>query len=277
MPRHTPQSIIALGKNEPIVMLTAYDAPSARLADAAAEVVLVGDSVGTTVQGGPTTLGVTMDQMIYHTRIVSEHTSAALVVGDMPFMSYQASRASALRNAARFLKEGRAQAVKVEGATDHTLRSVEAMVQSGIPVMGHIGFTPQLVLETGAKVARDEPRLKRDMQALLDCGVFAVVLELVQSDIAGQLTEMARDGGLNRMPFIPTIGIGSGPQCTGQVLVFHDVLGFSPLSPEVRQPKFVKRYMDFHGQAAAALGRYRAEVKGRAYPDADHSHGPRPQ
>src|SRR5690606_21918557 len=107
---------------------------------------------------------------------------------------------SALRNAARFLKEGRAQAVKVEGATDHTLRSVEAMVQSGIPVMGHIGFTPQLVLETGAKVARDEPRLKREMQALLDCGVFAVVLELVQSDIAGQLTEMARDGGLNRMP-----------------------------------------------------------------------------
>lgn len=261
MPRHTPQSVLRLAASEPLVMLTAYDAPTARLADAVAEIVLVGDSVGTTVQGAANTLAVTMDQMIYHTRLVVQAASNALVVGDMPFMSYQASRAEALRNAGRFLKEGGAQAVKVEGATPRTISAVRVMVESGIPVMGHIGFTPQLVLESGITVARDLGPLKEEMEALLDAGVFAVVLELVQSDIAGKLTKLAAP--------VPTIGIGSGPECSGQVLVIHDLLGFNPDF----KPKFVKRYMEFHKQASAALGQFRADVKKRAFPDEAHSHG----
>jgi 3-methyl-2-oxobutanoate hydroxymethyltransferase len=238
-------------------MLTAYDAVTARLADEVADIVLVGDSVGTTVQGGANTIAVTMDEMVYHTRLVARNTTRAMVVADMPFMSYQSDRRDALLNAARFLKESSAQAVKVEGASEAVIECIRAMVDAGIPVMGHIGFTPQSELVSGIRVKRDHEVLQEEIARLADAGVFSVVLEMVQADIAAKLTASSR---------IPTIGIGAGAECSGQVLVIHDVLGFNP---DFR-PKFVRRYMDFFGQAQRALGQFSSDVRSGAFPAPEH-------
>lgn len=257
MPRNTVQSIVSLSAKSKLVMLTAYDAVTARLADDVADIVLVGDSVGTTVQGGTTTIPVTMDEMVYHTRLVARNSSRALIVADMPFMSYQCDRRDALINAGRFLKESSAQAVKVEGASDSVIGSIRAMVEAGIPVMGHIGFTPQSELVSGIRVKRDLDVLREELAKLVDAGVFSVVFEMVQADIAAALTKASR---------VPTIGIASGAGCTGQVLVIHDVLGFNP---DFR-PKFVKPYMDFFGQASRAVGQFASEVRSGAFPGPEH-------
>lgn len=258
MPRITIPKLRKLKGQDKIVMITAYDAPSARLADAAAEVLLVGDSVATTVQGRSDTLSVSMDEMIYHTQLVAENSERALVLGDMPFMSYQASKQQAVRNAGRFLKEGRAGAVKLEGGAS-VIPQVKAIIAAGISVCGHIGYTPQSVNATGVAVNRNRDALLDDAKRLEEAGVFALVLEMVPADIAMAITESVS---------MPTIGIGGGPHCDGQVLVFHDLLGFNPDFT----PKFLKRYLNFAELAAKALGEFRDDVKGGAFPEEGHSY-----
>lgn len=250
--------IRALKDQRKLVVLTAYDAPSARLADAVCDIVLVGDSVGTTVQGRADTVSVTMEDMIYHTRLVADACQSALVLGDMPFMSYQRSISEALLNAGRFLKEGRAQAVKLEGGASVTSQ-VSAMVRAGIPVVGHIGFTPQSVNTTGVAVNRDAETLLKDAMALQEAGAFALVLEMVPASISKELTD-ALD--------IPTIGIGAGVECDGQVLVFHDILGYNPEFT----PKFLKRYLNVHELATKALAEYREDVIAGRFPGPEHSY-----
>jgi len=258
MPRITIPKLRKLKGQSKIVMITAYDAPSAKLVDQAAEIALVGDSLGTTVQGRANTLSVTMEEMIYHTRLVAENTKQALVLGDMPFMSYQSSIKQAVSNAGRFLKEGQAGAVKLEGGAS-VIPQVKAIIGAGIPVMGHLGYTPQSVNATGVSVNRDRDALLDDAKRLEDAGVFAMVLELVPSDVAKEISEAVS---------MPTIGIGAGPHCDGQVLVFNDILGFDPSFT----PKFLKRYLNFHDLAAKALGEFRDDVRGGAYPADEHSY-----
>lgn len=242
-----------------LTVVTAYDAFSARLADEAGiDAVLVGDSVGTTLQGRHDTLGVEMEQMLYHTEIVARCSAHAMVIGDMPFGSYQVNEDVALENAVAFLKAG-ANAVKLEGGASQ-MALVERMTTAGIPVMGHLGYTPQSVnVTSGPRVNKSRSELLEDAESLVDAGAFAIVLEMVPSEIAREITAAIK---------VPTIGIGAGPHTTGQVLVFHDLLGFSPGF----SPKFLKRYMDFHGGALAALQQYKAEVEGGQYPGTEHSY-----
>ena len=208
-------------RGEKITAMTAYDYPTARLVDdAGIDIALVGDSLGMVVLGFDNTLSVTMDMMIYHTAAVSNNVSRALVVADMPFMSYQASVEDAVRNAGRLMQEGGAHAVKIEGGTP-VVPAVERMTSLGIPVMGHLGMTPQSVHHLGGyKIqGRDEPaamRIEEDARALQEAGVFAIVLELMPDDLAKHISEELS---------IPTIGIGAGPHCDGQVQVIHDILG----------------------------------------------------
>lgn len=242
-----------------LTMVTAYDAFSARLVDRAGiDIALVGDSVGTTVQGRPDTLGVEMQHMLYHTEIVARCTQRALVVGDMPFGSYQAGQDQAVINAVAFLKAG-ANAVKLEGG--HAVRPlVQRLGAAGIPVMGHLGFTPQSVNQTsGPRLNKDLTELMSEAEALQDAGAFALVLEMVPAAVSRQVSEALR---------IPTIGIGAGPHTDGQVLVFHDMLGYSPDF----SPKFLKRYMDFDRQALEALKQYKAEVENGQFPAKDNSY-----
>ena len=242
-----------------ISMVTAYDAFSARLVeDAGIDIALVGDSVGTTLQGRSDTLRVSMADMLYHTEIVARATSRVLVIGDMPFGSYQVSEDEALRNAVDFLKAG-AHAVKLEGGAA-VMPIIERMCEAGIPVMGHLGYTPQSVnITSGPRVNKSRDELMEDAESLADAGVFALVLEMVPTEVSRELTDHVK---------IPTIGIGAGPHTDGQVLVFHDMLGFSPEF----SPKFLKRYMDFQPQALAALKKYKEEVEKGKYPGADHSY-----
>lgn len=248
---------------ERLTVLTAYDYPTARLIDeAGVDAVLVGDSLGTVVQGMLTTLPVTMDQMIYHTAMVSRAVEHALIIGDMPFLSYQLGPQEALRNAGRFIAEGGANAVKLEGPVDKFGDAIAAILRAGIPVMGHIGLTPQSVNQIGGyKVQGRDPnaaqRLREEALALQEIGCFAVVLELVQADVAAQIT---------RDLSIPTIGIGSGPQCDGQVLVVHDMLGFG-------QPaRFVKVFGDARAVMERAFKDYVREVREGVYPAEEHGH-----
>ncbi len=242
-----------------LTMVTAYDAASARLVDAAGiDMILVGDSVGMAVQGRIDTLAVEMDDMLYHTEIVARCSKQALIVGDMPFGSYQINEDEAIENAVHFLKAG-ANAVKMEGGAT-VLPLIERMTDSGIPVMGHLGYTPQSINQTsGPRLNKREEELLEDAKMLQDAGAFAIVLEMVPSEISKQLTEALS---------IPTIGIGAGPNCSGQVLVFHDLLGFDPEF----SPKFLKRYMNFHEQALAALKDFRTEVEESQYPADEHSY-----
>lgn len=250
-------------RGERITCLTVYDYAFARiLDDAGVEMLLVGDSVGCVVQGNPTTLPVTMDEMLYHTRIVARGCKRALLIGDMPFLSYQASREQAVQNAGRFLKESGAQAVKLEGGVT-AQDSIRAIVDAGIPVMGHIGLTPQSVHRFGGyKVqGREKNRREavlRDAHAVEEAGAFAVVLEGMPLALAGEITARLS---------IPTIGIGAGVECDGQVLVLHDMLGlFDDFTP-----KFVKQYADLKAAATAAVQEFIGEVKERKFPAEEHS------
>jgi 3-methyl-2-oxobutanoate hydroxymethyltransferase len=250
-------------RGERITCLTAYDYSFARILDEAGiEMLLVGDSLGCVVQGGANTLAVTMDEMIYHTRLVARGRKRALVIGDMPFMSYQTGKDEALRNAGRFFKEAGAEAIKLEGGVA-VQDSIRAIVDAGMPVMGHIGLTPQSVHQFGGyKVqGRESERrdaLLRDAIAVAQAGAFAVVLEGIPQDLAGEITERLT---------IPTIGIGAGMQCDGQVLVIHDMLGLF----DDFVPKFVKRYADVKQTMLGAVKEFVGEVKERKFPAAEHS------
>jgi 3-methyl-2-oxobutanoate hydroxymethyltransferase len=252
-------------QNEKITMLTAYDYPMARAVDEAGiDVILVGDSVGMVVLGYPTTLPVTMDDMVHHCKAVARGVSRALLVGDLPFMSYQVSREDALRNAGRLVKEGGAEAVKLEGGQE-MLGAVEAMVAAGIPVMGHLGLTPQSYHQMGGyriqgRTAEAVDRLLKDAAALERAGVFSMVLEGIPAEVARRVSEAVS---------VPTIGIGAGPSCDGQVLVTHDMLGLQ----EDLSPKFVKRYAQGRQLFLEAMRQFRNEVRSGAYPGPEHSYG----
>ena len=252
------------GRGERIVMVTAYDAPSARLAEAAGiDILLVGDSAGTTVLGGASTSPVTMDEMLVFTRAVSRGTARALVVADMPFGSYQVSEERAVENAIRFVKEAGADAVKLEGA-GRTLTRVGGIVDAGIPVMGHIGLLPQSATLLGGYRAQGRTavaarRLVDEARALERAGCFAIVLEAIPAELAKIVTEQVA---------IPTIGIGAGPHCDGQVLVLYDLLGLF----DDFVPKFVKPYAHLKADALQALRRYKEEVEQGKFPGDSESY-----
>jgi 3-methyl-2-oxobutanoate hydroxymethyltransferase len=246
-----------------ISVLTAYDFTTARLLDqAGVDCLLVGDSLGTVVQGWETTLRVTLDQMIYHVEMVARAAKRALVVGDLPFGSYEQGPEAALRSAARFLKETNCQAVKLEGGK-RSSEIVRRLVEAGIPVMGHVGLTPQSVRKLGGfKVNRDAADVESDARALADAGAFAIVIECVPSETAARITEAIS---------IPTIGIGAGPHCDGQVLVTPDLLGLF----EGFQPKFVRRYAALSDTIRSAAGEYVADVLSGQFPnDQESFHAP---
>ena len=251
-------------RGEPIVMVTAYDYPSGRLADAAGmDVVLVGDSAAMTVLGHDSTVPATMEDMIFLARAVARGATRPLVVADMPFGSFQISDEHALENAVRFLKEAGVDAVKVEGAGP-TLSRALALVGAGIPVLGHIGLTPQSATMLGGYRAQGRTAVKaRELLdqaiALEAAGCFSVVLECVPARVAERISDALS---------IPTIGIGSGRGCDGQVLVFHDLLGLY----EGRPPRFVKRYADLASEIKAALERYAADVRSGAFPEDAHTY-----
>jgi len=245
-------------RGEKIAVLTAYDATFGRLLDeAGADVLLVGDSLGMVVQGHETTLPVTLEEMAYHCRAVVRGVKRAHVVGDMPFMTYQASIEQAMINAGRLMKEGGCQSVKLEGGAIHA-ELVGRLVGAGIPVMGHIGLTPQSYHQMGGfKVQGRETggrdRLLADARALEDAGVYAIVLEAIPSDIAREITASVS---------VPTIGIGAGTGCDGQVLVSYDMLGMD----ESFKPRFVRRYAKLEATIKDAVGKYVADVRGGAFP-----------
>ncbi len=250
-------------RGERIVCLTCYDALFARLLDeSGVDILLVGDSVNQVLAGGETTLSATLEQMIYHTRIVRRGASRALVVCDLPFLSYQISKEEAIKNAGRVMAETGCHAVKLEGGKPMA-QTVRALVDVGIPVMGHLGLTPQSVHALGGYrvQGRDEKtaeRLKEDARALEDAGAFAIVLELVPAPLASQITKSLT---------IPTIGIGAGPACDGQVLVLHDMLGLN----DKFVAKFVKRYAALAEDVREAVRLYAAEVREGRYPGPEHS------
>ena len=248
-----------------IVMITAYDALFGALVDAAGvDVVLVGDSVAPVLAGEETTIPATVEQMIYHGRIVRRGVRRALVVVDMPFLSYQVSIPDAIMNAGRILKETGAAAVKLEGGAAWA-PTIAALVNAGIPVMGHLGFTPQSVHQLGGfRIQGKQPdaaaRLVDDARALEGAGAFAMVLELMPGPVGAAVTQAVS---------IPTIGIGAGAQCDGQVLVLHDMLGLN----EGFTPKFLKRYAELGQATRDAVSRFGDEVRTGAYPGPEHTHG----
>jgi len=248
---------------QPITMLTAYDFPSARLLDSAGvDVILVGDSLGMTMMGYPTTVPVTMDEMIHHCKMVSRGTERAFLIGDMPFMSYQTGRSDAIRNAGRFLKEGGMEAVKMEGG-EVIVGLIKDIVNSGISVMGHIGLTPQSVIQFGGyrvqgKSAESARQLISDAKKLQDAGCFSIVLEAIPAPVAEIITANVS---------IPTIGIGAGNKCDGQVLVYHDLLGLN----QDFTPKFVKQYANLSKSITDAVKNYCRDVQQRKFPSDKHS------
>ena len=249
--------------NQPITMVTCYDYTFARLVDKAEiDCILVGDSLGNVIQGHETTLPVTVDDIVYHTRAVIRGCPGAHVIADMPFMSYQASADDGVRAAGRLLKEGGAQAVKVEGGEQLT-PMIERMTRAGIPVVGHLGLTPQSVHAFGGyrvqgKSDEAAEQLVRDAHALQAAGIYMLVLEMVPRELARRVTEELA---------IPTIGIGAGPDTSGQVLVIYDLLG---LNLEFR-PRFLKHYAKLEEVVEAALAEYRDDVRERRYPADEHT------
>jgi 3-methyl-2-oxobutanoate hydroxymethyltransferase len=252
-------------KGERIVALTCYDALFARLLDASGvDILLVGDSLNQVLAGAPSTLSATLDQMIYHTKMVRRGTERAMVVCDMPFLSYQISPEEALRHCGRAMKETGCNAVKIEGGQTMAA-TVRRLVDIGIPVMGHLGLTPQSVHALGGyrvqgREDAEAGRLKADAAALQDAGAFAVVLELVPAPLASQITKSLA---------IPTIGIGAGPACDGQVLVLHDMLGLN----DQFSAKFVKKYAALAEDVREAARVFAAEVREGRYPGPEHSFG----
>jgi 3-methyl-2-oxobutanoate hydroxymethyltransferase len=250
-------------RSEPITMLTAYDYPTALTMDQAGmDVILVGDSLGMVVLGYENTLPVTMEDMLHHCRAVARGAKSAMLIGDMPFMSYQVSIEDAARNAGRFLQNGGMDAVKLEGGHER-VDTIKVIVAAGIPVMGHIGLTPQSVHQLGGfrpqgKSALAAKRLLEDALLLEDAGCFSIVLESVPARL-GEL--------ISKKLSIPTIGIGAGAGCDGQVLVTHDMLGLF----ERFTPKFVKKYADLHTEMQRAFAEYIADVQAKTFPDAEHT------
>lgn len=255
-------------KGRKIAVLTAYDFFIAGLLDRAGiDILLVGDSAANVIHGFDSTLPITMDIMIAHTAAVARGTSRALVVADMPFMSFQSSISIAVENAGRFLKEGNAEAVKIEGGIEMAA-TVKRVVECGIPVMGHIGLTPQSIHRFGGpkvqgRQERSRSYLKESAQALQEAGCFSCVLELMESDIAQEIT-----GSLETMA---TIGIGAGPGCDGQVLVINDILG---LREEGFKPKFLREYADLSPLISDAAQQFIDDVRGGSYPSSDESYEP---
>ncbi|MGD9855676.1 MAG: 3-methyl-2-oxobutanoate hydroxymethyltransferase [Planctomycetaceae bacterium] len=242
-------------------VLTAYEFLWAALFDeAGVDAILVGDTLGMVVQGKSSTLPVTLDEMIYHGEIVARAVQRALVIVDLPFLSYQASPRQAVENAGRVLKETLASAVKLEGGRNQA-RTIERLSDADIPVMAHVGMKPQSVRKLGrmAIVQRDEEQLLADARAAQESGAFAIVLELIPQQIARRITEELS---------IPTIGIGAGPHCDGQVLVSHDMLGLTPSF----HPRFLKKYASLHEVARSAVEQYVSDVQAGLFPDAAHSH-----
>jgi 3-methyl-2-oxobutanoate hydroxymethyltransferase len=250
-------------RGEPIVMLTAYDYPTAMAEDqAGVDVILVGDSLGMVVLGYENTLPVTMEEMLHHSRAVSRGAKSALLVGDMPFMSYQVSAEDALRNAGRFLQQGGMDAVKLEGGRER-VDAVRAIIGAGIPVMGHLGLTPQSIHQLGGfrpqgRTASAAKRLLEDALLLERVGCFSLVLESVPA----RLAEL-----VSRRLAIPTIGIGAGVGCDGQVLVTHDLLGLF----DRFTPKFVKKYANFHAEMQRAFAEFKSDVESKQFPAVEHS------
>lgn len=257
--RVTTLDLVAMKqKRERIAALTAYDYTSAQMIDAAGvPFILVGDTLGMVIQGEETTLPVTLDQIVYHAKMVARGAKHALVVGDMPFMTYQISTEDALRNAMRLMQEAHVGAVKVEGGAD-IAPTIERMVKAGVPVCGHLGFTPQSTHTLGGprmqgRTAAAAAALLDDARALENAGAFAVVLELVPATLADEVTQRLH---------IPTIGIGSGPACDGEIQVFHDVFGlYSDF-----QPRHTRRYLNMAEQISAAARRYKDDVGTRSFP-----------
>jgi 3-methyl-2-oxobutanoate hydroxymethyltransferase len=250
-------------QGQPITMLTAYDYATALAIDrVGVDSILVGDSLGMVVLGYETTLPVTMEDMIHHCQAVSRGARFALLIGDMPFMSYQASVTEAVRNAGRFLKEGGMDAVKLEGGRER-LPAIEAIISAGIPVQGHLGLTPQSIHQLGGfraqgKTATAARKLIEDAHALQEAGCFSIVLETIPARLARLLSERLE---------IPTIGIGAGAGCDGQVLVTHDLLGLF----DRFTPRFVKKYADLHVEMAQAFSAYKVDVESSTFPAEEHS------
>jgi 3-methyl-2-oxobutanoate hydroxymethyltransferase len=260
----TPVGVQAMKREgKRIAMLTAYDYPTALLEDRAGiEIILVGDSLGMTVLGYENTVPVTMDEMIHHTKAVTRGAKVALIIGDMPFMSYNTSERDAILNAGRFMKEGGADAVKLEGGAS-VKETVRAIVRAGIPVMGHLGLTPQTISMLGGfkvqgKDAQAAQKIIDDALSLEDAGAFSVLLEAIPALVAKRITERLT---------VPTIGIGAGVHCDGQVLVVHDMLGFF----DRFTPKFAKRYVNMSELMLKAFDSYREEVLKGTFPTDQHS------
>ena len=247
----------------PITMLTAYDYPSAILVDEAGlDIILVGDSVAMTVLGHPDTVSITVDEMLHHCKAVARGAKRAFLIGDMPFLSYQIDAKEAIRNAGRFIKEARMDAVKLEGGRE-VMVSVRAIIAAGIPVMWHLVLTPQTATKLGGykvqgKTEKSAKRMLEDAVALQQAGCFALVLEAVPSKLAAAITAEIN---------IPTIGIGAGPACDGQVLVFHDILGLF----DQFTPRFVKQYANLREPILNAIRNYRQEVESGIFPTDSHS------
>lgn len=262
-----PNLIRMRESDEKIVMVTAYDYTFSRLVDeAGVDVILVGDSLGMVVQGYQNTLSVTLEEMIYHSRMVSRGARRALVVADLPFMSFQAGTRDALVSAGRCIKEGKASAVKLEGGVE-VADSVVRICKAGIPVMGHVGLTPQSHNAMGGyriqgRTQADALRITEGALALEEAGAFAVVLEGIPAELAKQITSKLR---------IPTIGIGAGVGCSGQVLVLHDLLGLYDFEGE-HKPKFIKQYASLGKEVRQAIRSYAEEVQASLYPGSEHEY-----
>jgi 3-methyl-2-oxobutanoate hydroxymethyltransferase len=262
--RLTVPEIRARKGKSPLAVVTAYDFTMARLVEeAGVDVVLVGDSLGMVVQGQGNTLTVTLEEMCYHGRAVARATRRAHLVGDMPFMSYQVSPAHAVESAGRMLKEGAFESVKLEGGGEFA-EHVRSLVRVGIPVMGHLGLLPQSVHALGGfhvqgRSAEAAQKMVRDAQALEEAGAYSIVLEAIPPDVAAEITAAVR---------VPTIGIGAGPSCDGQVLVISDLLGLA----RGQSPRFVKRYAELGDAVVRAVSAYVGEVRGGAFPAPEHTY-----
>lgn len=255
-----PDCLAAKAQGRKLVVVTAYDYPSAQLLDeAGVDILLVGDSLGMVVQGHPHSLTVTLDEMIYHTKLVARAARRSLIVTDMPFMTYQVSPQQALENAGRIIQQGGAQAVKLEGG-QRTAAAIAAITQADIPVMAHIGLTPQSLHRFGGfKVQRAEEQLLADAQAVVEAGAFAVVVEGVPAELGAKVTAA--------IP-IPTIGIGAGKNCDGQVLVFHDLFQFGL----GRRPRFVKSYADMNQSIMNGTKTFIEEIRTGKFPGIEHEY-----
>ncbi len=256
-----PRFVAAKQKQQRLAMITAYDFTWARMFDqAGVDAILVGDTLGMVIQGHGTTLPVTLDQMIYHGEMVVRAVQHSLVVVDMPFLSFQVSPTDAVLNAGRIIKETGASAVKLEGGCSQA-ETIAALTTADIPVMAHLGMKPQSVRKLGGmgRIQRDEEQLIEDARAVEQAGAFSIVLELIPQSLAQAITDEVN---------IPTIGIGAGPHCDGQVLVSNDMLGLT----DGFQPKFLKRYLDLHDQVVDATRTYISEVHSGDFPAAEHSH-----